>query len=137
MKFIYKAAVLTILLLTCFISNAQTSIADLKNPANNVDCKAKFARAKELYAKMYNSSSVVDYRKIRKDFYDKATKTPGKTQVEGATSCKEMTLLGIKNNIKKRVFLITKRHYVNGKIKIKPVRDLLKKIQNFMSICRQ
>ena len=104
MKFIYKTAVLIIILLTCFISSAQSSNDNSKNLANNVDCEAKFKKAKELYAKMYNSSSVVDYRKVRKNFYDKVLKTPGKTKVEGATSCKEMTLLGIKNNIEKTGF---------------------------------
>lgn len=99
-----RIVLFSILLAMANIASAQNKSISSENVDNNkIDCKSKFDTAKELYAKMFNSPSGINYRTLRKRFFDK-THNPGRFQDQQATTCKENILLWIKANIQKTDF---------------------------------
>jgi hypothetical protein len=82
----------------------QKAVSQTAIPAGNNECAARSEKAKELYLKMFNSPSSVDYRKVRNNFWNKLPKDGVSFDDPDALSCEDKILSWAKDNLEKTSF---------------------------------
>jgi hypothetical protein len=93
--------VLSLMMLYCGL-NAQNGVLQ-KTALTESDCAARCERAKEMYAKLYNSDVAIQYRQARDNFFDKLPKGE-QLDDANALTCEDKVLLWTEKNIEKTGF---------------------------------
>ena len=103
MKFSYIIIICLSFLLSAQTLKAQSNVKEVREVNKSDDCTSRLAKAKELYAKMFSSPAAVNYRKIKKDFFDKVPRGVRLDDV-AALNCGDKILLWIRDNIRETRF---------------------------------
>ncbi|MFP5436465.1 MAG: hypothetical protein ACLGH8_01615 [Bacteroidia bacterium] len=93
--------VLSLMMLSCRL-NAQKSMFQ-KIAVADSDCAFRCEKAKEMYAKLYNSDAAVQYRQARDNFFSKLPKGEHPDDANALT-CEDKVLLWTEKNIEKTSF---------------------------------